>query len=350
MHMGDALVSPVVGGVMLAVSAGMIAYAAVKSKKTMDRKKIPMMGVMAALIFAGQMINFTIPVTGSSGHIGGGILLAAMLGEGPGVLAIAAVLLIQAFFFADGGLLALGCNIFNMGFWPCLVVYPLVFKPLLKKNVTPGKLMGVSVLSVVIALQLGSFGVVLETLASGITALPFGAFVALMQPIHLAIGLVEGIVTGLILIFVWKARPEIIDANVHNRGFGESMNTKKVLVGLIIAAVVIGGGLSLFASQNPDGLEWAMFGNAEEGYREGLTTEEELGEGYESLNDVQDSTAVLPDYGFKDSDSAAGTSVSGIVGSAVTLVLAGAVGGVILAVNRKKKKKSGETADDHEEP
>lgn len=349
MHMGDALVSPAVGGVMLAVAAGMVVYSAVKSKKTMDRKKIPMMGVMAALIFAGQMINFTIPVTGSSGHIGGGILLAAMLGGGPGVLAITAVLLIQAFFFADGGLLALGCNIFNMGFWPCLVIFPLVFKPLLKNGITNAKLMGASILSVVLALQLGAFSVVLETLASGITALPFTAFVALMQPIHLAIGLVEGIVTGLILIFVYKARPEILEANINDRSFGEAMNTKKVLVGLLIAAIVIGGGLSLFASSNPDGLEWAMFGNAEEGYREGLTTEEELGDGYESVNEVQESTAFLPDYAFKDGDSAAGTTTSGIVGSAITLCLAGAAGGIIYGVSKKRKNKAdgdGETSED----
>ena len=337
MHMGDALISPAVGVTMIVAAAGMIAYSAVKSKSIVDNKKIPMMAVMAALIFAGQMINFIIPATGSSGHIGGGILLAAMLGGGPGVLAISAVLLIQAFFFADGGLLALGCNIFNMGFWPCFVVYPLIFKPLLKKNVTPFKLLWVSVLSVVIALQLGAFSVVLETLASGITALPFKEFVILMQPIHLAIGFVEGLVTGAVLIVVYKVRPEIIDANLNGKNF-EGIEVKKVLVGVLVAAIIIGGGLSLFASGNPDGLEWAMFGNEEGGYRAGLTTEEALGEGYEGINKVQESTAFLPDYAFKNSDSAAGTSVSGIIGSAITLALAGGAGGVIYTLNRKRKK------------
>lgn len=337
MHMGDALISPAVGGVMIVAAAGMIAYSVAKSKNIVDNKKIPMMGVMAALIFAGQMINFTIPATGSSGHIGGGILLAAMLGGGPGVLAISAVLLIQAFFFADGGLLALGCNIFNMGFWPCLIVYPFVFKPLLKKNVTPFKIMWVSVISVMLGLQLGAFSVVLETLASGITALPFSDFVLLMQPIHLAIGFVEGVVTGAILIFVYKMRPEILDANLQGKSF-EGINIKKTMVSLLVAAFIIGGGVSLFASGNPDGLEWAMFGNAEGGYRAGLTTEETLGEGYEGINNVQENTAFLPDYAFKNSDSAAGTTTSGIVGSLITLGLAGAAGAGIYAVNRNKKK------------
>lgn len=328
MHMSDALLSPGVGIAMMVVSAGLIAYSAYKGKKTMDRKTIPMMGVMAALIFAGQMINFTIPVTGSSGHIGGGILLAAMLGEGPGLLAITAVLLIQAFFFADGGLLALGCNIFNMGFWPCLIIFPLIFRTMLKKNISNGRIMAASVISVVIALQLGAFSVVMETLLSGITALPFKEFVILMQPIHLAIGAVEGIVTGLILIFVNSVRPEILDHTINGTNI-QSVSTKKVLVILLIMAVLIGGGLSLFASSNPDGLEWAI-GN--------ITTEEALGDGYESANDIQESTSFLPDYGFKDSDSAAGTTVSGLVGGAIVLVLAVGCGAALTVVKKRKNK------------
>lgn len=98
MHMADALVSPAVGGIMLAASAGAIAYSAYKCKDDLDEKKIPLMGVMGAVIFAGQMINFTIPGTGSSGHIGGGILLAALLGPFPAFLTLTAVLLIQALF------------------------------------------------------------------------------------------------------------------------------------------------------------------------------------------------------------------------------------------------------------
>ena len=116
MHMSDALLSPAVGGVMTAVSAGAIGFAVKKiAGANFDEKKIPLMGVMGAFVFAGQMINFTIPLTGSSGHIGGGILLAALLGPFPALLTLASVLLIQCMFFADGGLLSLGSNVFNMG-------------------------------------------------------------------------------------------------------------------------------------------------------------------------------------------------------------------------------------------
>ena len=104
MHMADALLSPVVGTTMLAVSAAAVAYSAAKVQKDeLSEKKLPIMAVSGAFVFAAQMINFTIPATGSSGHIGGGILLAAMLGAFPSMLSIAAVLIIQCLFFADGG-------------------------------------------------------------------------------------------------------------------------------------------------------------------------------------------------------------------------------------------------------
>ena len=123
MHMADALLSPAVGGLMYAASAVSVAYAARAVKKSeLEGQKLPLMAVAGAFVFAAQMINFTIPGTGSSGHIGGGILLAGMLGGYPALLALAAVLVIQCLFFADGGLLALGANIFNMGVIPCLVV------------------------------------------------------------------------------------------------------------------------------------------------------------------------------------------------------------------------------------
>jgi cobalt/nickel transport system permease protein len=133
--MADALLSPAVGAAMTVVSVAAIGYAVKQvAGDNLDEKKIPMMGVMGALIFAGQMINFTIPGTGSSGHIGGGILLAALLGPFPALLTLASVLLIQCLFFADGGLLAYGANVFNMGVVACLLAYPFVFKPLVKKK------------------------------------------------------------------------------------------------------------------------------------------------------------------------------------------------------------------------
>ena len=99
MHMADALLSPVVGGTMWAVSAGAIACCSAKLRKELDDRNVPLMGVLGAFIFAAQMINFTIPVTGSSGHLGGGLLLAILLGPHAAFLTIASVLVVQALFF-----------------------------------------------------------------------------------------------------------------------------------------------------------------------------------------------------------------------------------------------------------
>jgi len=253
--MADALLSPAVGGGMYAASAAAIAYAVTKFKKDdPGESKIPLMAVSGAMVFAAQMINFTIPGTGSSGHIGGGILLAALLGPFAGLLALAAVLVIQCLFFADGGLLALGCNIFNIAVIPCLFIYPLLFRPILSPSPTAKRIWIASIVSVVIALQLGAFAVVLQTTASGVALLPFTAFTLLMQPIHLAIGIVEGLVTAAILSFVFAARPQILTAAADK----PAKSLRPLIITFACIAAVTAVVLSLFASQTPDGLEWSI--------------------------------------------------------------------------------------------
>ncbi len=331
MHMADALLSPIVGGAMCAVSAGALAYSAAKIKKDeLCEKKLPIMAVSGAFVFAAQMINFTIPGTGSSGHIGGGMLLAAMLGGFPAMLTISAVLIIQSLFFADGGLLALGCNIFNMGVIPCLVIYPLIFKPLTKNGFNAKNISLAAVLGTVVSLQLGAFGVVLETLASGITQLPFGAFVLAMQPIHLAIGIVEGVVTAAVLCFVYKMRPEILTSTRTRTAISKSVSMRKILVTLAVITVLVGGGLSLFASAYPDGLEWSMEKVA------GTAELEASGSVHEAAEKAQNTTAFMPDYDFKD-ENGKGTSVAGVVGVCITFALAGGAGFVISKVKNKKR-------------
>lgn len=345
MHMSDALISAAVGGTMLVATGGIAAYSVKKIQNDMDEKKIPLMGVMGAFVFAAQMINFTIPGTGSSGHIGGGILLAILLGPYAGFLTMASILLIQALFFGDGGLLAFGCNVFNMGFFTCFVAYPFIYKWITRKGLTTKRIFTASMISVVLGLQMGAFSVVLQTLFSGKTELPFGTFVLLMQPIHLAIGIGEGLVTAAVIAFVWKARPEILEKSAAGEAFG-SISMKKVLISLLIAVVFVGSVLSWFASANPDGLEWSMEKTAG-------TTELEAPDGiHKTLSEIQEKLAFLPDYGFKSSEAeasetenneeawpsvSAGTSISGIVGGAFTLALAAFIG-VIISTFKKKKK------------
>jgi cobalt/nickel transport system permease protein len=316
MHMADALISGTVGGVMAVASVAAIAYAIKKIKDSgMDDKLIPLMGVMGAFVFAMQMINFTIPGTGSSGHIGGGIMLAAVVGAYPALIAMASVLIIQCLFFADGGILALGCNIFNLGVLTSFVAYPLIFKPIVSKGFTPIRITIASIIAVVVALQMAAFGVVLETMVSGITDLPFAAFVLAMQPIHLAIGIVEGIITAAVLCFVYKMRPEVLENK-------EVVSVKTLVVAMALLAILAGGGLSHLASDYPDGLEWSL---------ERVTGSSELesdGAIHSTAATIQESTAFMPDY-----DS----NMAGIVGGALTLLMAGAIGVVISRFARKRR-------------
>jgi cobalt/nickel transport system permease protein len=338
---------------MWAVSAGTIAYCSKKVREELDDKKVPLMGVLGAFLFAAQMINFSIPVTGSSGHLGGGMMLTILLGPYAAFLTIASVLFVQALFFADGGILALGCNIFNMGFWPAFVVYPLIYKKIIGTNPSHSRLTVATMISALIGLQLGPFSVVLETLFSGISSLPFSTFVLLMQPIHLAIGIVEGFVTVAVISFVYKARPEILQGALEARPIGNHP-LRNVLLTFIIATLLTGGIVSWFASNDPDGLEWAITkitGKKElEGSKQGL---------HGALAAIQKVTAFLPDYSFKkpagakkeeskpatmqshqsalpeqkldekkpeEQKNPAGTSIAGFIGGAITLGVAFLIG------------------------
>lgn len=332
MHMADALVAPAVAGTMYACSAAVAAYSVKQVRLDLDPKKVPVMGVMGAFVFATQMINFTIPGTGSSGHLCGGMLLSALLGPYAGFLTMIGVLLIQGLLFADGGLLALGCNVWNMAFYGCFLGAMLIWKPMMKRGMSKAKIVAASILGCVLTLQLGALSVCLETLASGITELPFGVFVGTMQPIHLAIGFVEGLITAAVLVFVYEARPELLLGNSAEEEEKGRFSFRKTMVVLAAATVLIGGILSLAASSDPDGLEWSI---------ERLTGSAELeAEGgiYETAGNIQEAAALLPDYAFRGSESALGTAFSGVVGGAVVLLVC--VGGCYLFKLFRKKERA----------
>lgn len=339
MHMADALLSVPVAATMYAASAVTVGVSIRTLKKDENPAKLPVMAVASALIFAGQMINYTIPGTGSSGHLCGGMLLSALLGPQAGFLSMVVILAIQALFFADGGLLALGANCWNMAFYGCFVGYYLIWRPVMcgrlfasrgEKAAMRVKIALASVLGCVLTLQLGAFSVVLETSLSGITELPFGAFAAIMQPIHLAIGAVEGLITAAVLLFVYEARPELLmDAAPTTGETAGKLSLKATLAVLAVVVVLVGGALSLFASSNPDGLEWSLFGNPDAGYSENMALDEEnygvQSAASEAAAAVQEKTAFLPDYAFQNNDSAAGTSVSGLVGAAIVAAVAAGI-------------------------
>ncbi len=334
MHMADALLAPAVAATMYVASGVTAGVSVHKLRKDDEEQKLPVMAVTAALVFAGQMINYTIPGTGSSGHMCGGMLLSALLGPQAGFLSMIVILAIQCLFFADGGLLALGANVWNMAFYGCFIGYYLIWRPIMRSKLFSGmgekgaaraKIILASILGCVITLQLGAFSVCVETSLSGITELPFGVFLGIMQPIHLAIGLIEGLITTAVLLFVYESRPELL--RDMNASAPEKKNSlKATVISLAIVAAIVGGGLSLIASSNPDGLEWSLFGNAEAGYSQNLGLDEEdygvQSAAADKAAAIQEKTSFLPDYAFANSDSAAGTTVSGLVGSAIVAALA----------------------------
>lgn len=369
MHMADALLSPSVGASLWVASAAALAWSARHIRSDTREHLVPLMGVLGAFVFAAQMINFAIPGTGSSGHIGGGLLLSILLGGAAALVVIASILTVQALLFADGGLLALGANIFNMGVIPCFIAYPLIYRPLLRmaglasghshaassaSTAGTARITRITVLASVCGLQLGALGVVIETQLSGISSLPLGAFLLLMQPIHLAIGLAEGLATAAVITFVLRARPDLADAAHAPAKAAEAalgMPTR-ILVMLGGLALATGGVLSWFASSHPDGLEWSISGVT--GQAEMMATGSTV---HQTLAAWQEQTALLPDYNFKSEaasvtaetmmhDSAAvndattvdaattpawpaidaGTSTAGVLGGLATLLIVSGLG------------------------
>ncbi len=308
MHMSDALVSPPVFIAAAAVSVTLIAVAVAKVKKTHNTQIVPLMGVMGAFVFAAQMINFSIPGTGSSGHIVGGILLAATLGPWAALLALSSVLVLQSLIFADGGFMALGCNILNMAVLSCLVAYPLIYRPLAGSSLRSGRIALASIVACIVGLELGAAAVTLETEISGITALPTGRFLLFMLPIHLLIGLGEGLATAAVLGVVQHYKPELL-VDVRRREPSEKRHFGKALAVIAAAALVVGGSFTWIASSYPDGLEWAI-GRMTGGSELAATHADPL---YRVAENLQQTTALIPDYN---------TTFAGIVGCGAILLTA----------------------------
>ncbi len=330
MHMADALVSPLVGTAFWIVSGTLVGYSANKITEENDKTKTPLMGVLGAFIFAAQMINFTIPGTGSSGHLGGGLLLAVLLGPYRAFITLASVLIIQSLLFADGGVMALGCNIFNLGFFPAYIAYPFIYRLLAGKSDSPRRHAAGCITATTAGVLLGSFSVILQTTLSGITELPFNIFALFMLPIHCVIGVVEGVATWTVLSFVARTEPGPLKREEP------SEQPRALFTILTITALLIGGIAPWFASSHPDGLEWSV---------KKVNRSGEMHNSDKTLHElfylVQQRLALFPDYSLKKSEPALEnkyaesftlkieTTFAGIVGTLAVLVTAGVTGMVL---------------------
>lgn len=311
MHVSDALISSPVAVTTGLIATGLLGIAAKKIQHNSRPDIVPLMGVLGAFVFAAQMINFSIPGTGSSGHLIGGIFLAAILGPWAAFLALSSILIVQCLFFADGGLIALGCNIINMAAFSCLIAYPLIYRPIAGKSLKPYRIALGAIIASIFALELGAFAVTLETELSGITALPFNTFIKFMLPIHLVIGSIEGIVTSALLIFVAIYRPAILNYKETSTYTGKSLKPVYIFFGVI--TLIFAAGFTVLASEYPDGLEWSIAKVAED---------VEFGSSIPP-------TAIMPEYesGF-----------SGIVGVVIVLTLIWGLSSLLLSKLKNKSR------------
>ncbi len=248
MHIPDGFLDAKTLALTGALSAGGLAVAARQVNRTLPRNKIPLMGLGAAFVFAAQMLNFPV-AGGTSGHLLGGVLAAVLLGPGAAAIVIACVLTVQALLFSDGGVLALGANIFNMSFIGAVAgcaIYRAVrkFLPGLRGRITA--VFFAAWLSTVLA-AVTCAG---ELSLSG-TLPPEVVFPAMIS-VHALIGIGEGLITSLVILAIARTRPDLLDAEHAPRTGGTGWEF--LAFGLVIAL-----GLAIFVSPYacawPDGLD-----------------------------------------------------------------------------------------------
>jgi cobalt/nickel transport system permease protein len=246
MHVPDGFLSAAVSIVMWMIAITAVGTALKRVGEDMGERLIPVMGVLAAAIFAGQMLNFSV-AGGTSGHLLGAALATVVLGPWGAMLVLTSVVSIQALVFQDGGLLAMGANIVNMGVVGVAVSH-FVCRSLQK--LAGGKPAGIFIgagLAAWLSTVVASLACAIELSASGTS--PASLAIPAMAGIHGLIGFGEAVITIGAVTFLYSARRDLLDDGGAQRG-GAAVWT----AGALIAAVLVG--LAPWASARPDGLEW----------------------------------------------------------------------------------------------
>lgn len=347
MHVPDGFINAPVSAATAVVAAGAVAVSLRGARRELGSERAaPLAGLVAAFVFAVQMLNFPV-AGGTSGHLLGGALAAILVGPWTGVLCVSVVLLMQAILFADGGLTALGVNITCMAIVTTVVAYAL-FRPLVK--VLPRTRRSVTAASFVAALVSVPASAVAFTLlyAIGGTAdVSIGKVATAMVGVHLLIGLGEAVITALTVGAVLAVRPDLV---YGARGLGQKLrlrvNGELVdapdaepapapaaatrsrrgfwLAGLV-TSLVLAGFVSFYASADPDGLER-------------VATDHGIAEQAEE-HAAADSP--LADYGVKNvEDARLSGGLAGVIGVGLTVV---AGTGVFWTVRRRRPNETSDT-------
>lgn len=296
MHIPDGFLSLAVALVLWLVSIAFIGLALKRAGKELPEERLPLVGVLAAAIFAGQMLNFSV-AGGTSGHLLGSALAVMLLGPWTAALVMACVVSVQALVFQDGGVIALGANLFNMAIVGVAVAY---FAASLCRRLF-GKRKGLPFVSAFAAgwlsIFIASLAAALELAVSGTS--PAAIAVPAMAGIHALIGIGEGLITFGAVSLIMASFPQLLDSEAHKKSKASLVAT----AGLVFTLALLV--LSPLASSKPDGLEWVA---------------EKLG----FLQLAQDPFFnIIPDYVMPGvHNEAVATILAGVIGCAIVIALA----------------------------
>ncbi|ATW48955.1 energy-coupling factor ABC transporter permease [Streptomyces peucetius] len=345
MHVPDGFINAPVSVAAGVVAAGAVAVSLRGARRELGGtpsqlpgadRTAPLAGLVAAFVFAVQMLNFPV-AAGTSGHLLGGALAAILVGPFTGVLCIAVVLLMQGILFADGGLTALGVNITVMGVVTVLVAYGL-FRGLVK--VLPRTRRSVTAASFVAALVSVPASAAAFTLVyaiGGVTEVPVGSVLTAMVGVHLLIGIGEAAITMLTVGAVIAVRPdlvygarglttrlklrvggELVDAPAAEPTPLAARSPRRLWLGGLVTSLVLAGFVSFYASASPDGLEKVA---SDKGFDKSV--EEHAAAG-----------SPLADYGVEDiDDTRLSGGLAGVIGVGATVAVGS---GVFYAVRRRR--------------
>jgi cobalt/nickel transport system permease protein len=211
MHIANGIVNGQVSAVFAVVSLAALSFCVLRGRADLDDRLAPMAGLVAAFIFAVQMLNFQV-LPGVSGHLLGGALAAVLVGPWVGALCVATVLIVQCLLFADGGLTALGLNIFNMALLGTAAGYLLIAGLLRILPKTSSSVATTAFIASVVSVVVASQGFVLQYWMGGTTPLSLGGIAATMAGVHTLIGIGEGLIAATTVATVAKVRPDLVYA------------------------------------------------------------------------------------------------------------------------------------------
>jgi cobalt/nickel transport system permease protein len=209
MHIPDGFLSAEVAAACAVPAAGAVAYGLRRASRELDERRVPLLGVTAAFVFAAQMLNFPV-AGGTSGHFLGAALAAILLGPWLACVVMSVVLVTQSFVFADGGVTALGANVLNMGVIGALLVGGLMLAARAVLPRSRGVLLGVSAAGAWLAVMAGATAAALELAISG--TVPLGTVLPAMLGVHALIGIGEGVITAAAVSAVLVSRSDLIPA------------------------------------------------------------------------------------------------------------------------------------------